>query len=264
MYLTEERQMFSTHLEREVKMEFYYSDLNPQPGQLRLLILNDGQDMSKLGLLGILNDLFAAGRISSRLFIAAIVAGNRLSEFGTAAHPDYMGRGYQAAQYTAFLLDELLAFIGTDFQLPSFADHAIAGFSMGGLSAMDIAWAHPELFSMAGIFSGSLWWRSKAIEDGYVEEEDRIMHAIIRKGEFHAGQRFYFEAGEFDETADRNNNGIIDSIDDTLGLIHELEKKGYRQGADIKYVEIKGGRHDVETWARAMPDFLEWGWGPGQ
>ena len=60
---------------------------------------------------------------------------------------------------------------------------------------------------------------------------------------------------------DRNNNGIIDSIDDTLGLIEELEKKGYKNEKDIRYVNYEDGKHDVKTWGRAMPAFLKWGWG---
>jgi hypothetical protein len=63
-----------------------------------------------------------------------------------------------------------------------------------------------------------------------------------------------------DETMDRNNNGIIDSIDDTLDLIKELERKGYRK-EDITYLEFANGKHDIPTWAKAMPEFLKWGWG---
>ena len=68
--------------------------------------------------------------------------------------------------------------------------------------------------------------------------------------------------GTHDETSDRNNNGIIDSIDDTLDLIRELEAKGYQRKTDIEYLELADGRHDVPTWGRAMPAFLQWGW-PG-
>jgi hypothetical protein len=64
-----------------------------------------------------------------------------------------------------------------------------------------------------------------------------------------------------DETMDRNNNGIIDSIDDTLDLINELVRKGYNRDDDIFYLEMPEGRHDVATWSRAMPVFLKWGWG---
>ena len=72
---------------------------------------------------------------------------------------------------------------------------------------------------------------------------------------------FFFEVGTLDETADRNNNGIIDAIDDTISLIDELVAKGYDREKDIKYVELKEGRHDVPTWAKAFPAFLQWGWG---
>jgi enterochelin esterase-like enzyme len=108
------------------------------------------------------------------------------------------------------------------------------------------------------VFSGSFWWRSQALDKGYVEATDRIMHAIVREGEFRPHQAFWFQAGTDDENADRNSNGIIDAIEDTLGLIDELEKKGYRQGHNITYYQVEGGTHDPETWGRAMPVFLMW------
>ncbi len=60
-----------------------------------------------------------------------------------------------------------------------------------------------------------------------------------------------------DEKNDRNNNGIIDSIDDTLDIIKELHHKGYHDD-DIFYLEMKEGRHDAKTWATAFPIFLQW------
>ena len=32
---------------------------------------------------------------------------------------------------------------------------------------------------------------------------------------------------------------------------------GYRQGKNITYLELADGRHDVATWAKAMPAFLK-------
>ena len=111
------------------------------------------------------------------------------------------------------------------------------------------------------MFSGSLWWRSKDLHQGYNEHTDRIMHKLIRQGQFKPGLKFYFTTGSLDEKMDRNSNGIIDSIDDTLGLIEELEKKGYKNEGDIHYINYEDGKHDVKTWGRAMPAFLKWGWG---
>jgi hypothetical protein len=87
------------------------------------------------------------------------------------------------------------------------------------------------------------------------------MHQQIRNGSYSSGLKFFFTTGSQDEVMDRNNNGIIDSIDDTMGLIEELETIGYEQGKDIEYINFEDGKHDVPTWGRAMPLFLLWGWG---
>jgi hypothetical protein len=87
------------------------------------------------------------------------------------------------------------------------------------------------------------------------------MHRQIREGDYAPWLKFFFEVGTRDETADRNNNGVIDSIDDALSLIDDLVNKGYQKENDIRYLELQDGRHDVPTWANAFPDFLKWGWG---
>ena len=72
--------------------------------------------------------------------------------------------------------------------------------------------------------------------------------------------KFFVECGKLDETADRNENGVIDSIDDALDLIVELKAKGYTD-EHIHYLELADGKHDVPTWGKALPAFLKWGWG---
>ena len=69
--------------------------------------------------------------------------------------------------------------------------------------------------------------------------------------------KFFFESGKLDEQRDRNKNGVIDSIDDTLDLIAELKAKGYND-SDIEFLLLEDGKHDVETWGVAMPVFLKW------
>jgi enterochelin esterase-like enzyme len=183
---------------------------------------------------------------------------NRLQEYGTAVRADYKGRGAKAFLYTHFIVQELLPYLSRIYNVPSFAGRAFAGFSLGGLSAMDIVWNHPHLFDTAGVFSGSFWWRFKGYDQGYAEATDRIMHAQVASG--HGGsasQRFFFECGTDDETADRNANGVIDVIDDTLDLISALRSRGV-PSSHIRYLEVPGGRHDRETWGAALPEFLRW------
>ena len=183
-------------------------------------------------------------------------------EYGTASIADYMGRGARAGVYTQFVFRELLPLVREHTGTHHFHEKVFAGFSLGGLSALDIVWSHPHEFRSVGVFSGSLWWRMRDLDDDYLEERDRIMHHLVREGNYAPWLRFFFQTGVLDETADRNNNGIIDSIDDTLSLMEELEKKGYQRGRDMVYLEYEDGRHDVPTWGRAMPSFLRWAFPP--
>ena len=87
------------------------------------------------------------------------------------------------------------------------------------------------------------------------------MHHEIRHSKKKEHLKFWFQTGTLDEISDRNKNGTIDSIDDTLDLITELTIIGYRPFKDIQYYEIQNGRHDIATWAEAMPVFLQWAFG---
>jgi enterochelin esterase-like enzyme len=208
----------------------------------------------------ILNSLLASNQIQPLLCVG-IHAGDRKNEYGTAKVLDYEGRGARSEAYQRFVVEELLSFVHTQYAVESFQQKAFCGFSLGALSAIDTVWNHPPVFSAVGVFSGSLWWRSKSLEDGYDEDTDRILHQKIRNSKYCRGLRFYFTTGSLDETADRNQNGIIDSIDDTLALIEELKSLGYTD-QDIRYLNFEDGRHDVATWGKAMPGFLLWGWAP--
>jgi len=254
----------SNYLDRNVIIDLYHPHSIGLPSQVHLLLINDGQDMKEVGLMKILQELNALDSIHP-ILIAAVHAGKeRKMEYGIASQPDFKGRGAKAGLYTEFVLKELLPFIFNKYSPINFSSASIAGFSLGGLSAIDIAWANPHLFSRVAVFSGSLWWRSLDQSDkNYRDDQHRIMHQVIRKGKYQPGMKFFFQCGNMDETRDRNKNGIIDSIDDTVDLIRVLEEKGYELGKDIKYLELTDGRHDVQTWGRALPEFLKWAFHKG-
>lgn len=227
-----------------------------------LLLLNDGQDNEAVRIKETIEQLTQSS-VVQELAIVGVTAGDRLQEYGVADKKDYQSRGASAKAYSKYIVSELVPYLVYKYPIdPSPEQHAIAGYSMGGLSAMDIAWNHPEMFRKVGVFSGSLWWRKRDAHSlFYSDHRDRIMHQRIRNGKMKHGLRFWFQTGTEDEASDRNNNGVIDSIDDTLDLIAELTKKGYRPFKDIHYLEMVGGRHDTVTWAKAMPEFLKWAFG---
>lgn len=255
--------LYSTLLNREVLVDCYLPTNVSDPEELSLLLINDGQDLVKMDFQYILEDLYQANKIKPLLCVGIHCGKERRNEYATAKILDYKGRGAKAALYQQFLFDELLPYITETYLIPAFREKSICGFSLGGLSAIDTAWNHPEEFSRVGVFSGSLWWRILSQEDPEFEESlHRIMHLQIREGGYYPWLKFFFETGTQDETADRNNNGVIDAIDDTLSLIDELEKKGYDREKDIRYLELSDGKHDVPTWGRAFPEFLTWGFKP--
>ncbi|GAA4340065.1 alpha/beta hydrolase [Flaviaesturariibacter amylovorans] len=258
--IVERQLIYSADLHRYVTVDFYLPKNVVDPSALSLLLINDGQDLSKMPFDTLLNGLMESGQMKPVLCVGVHAGRDRKMEYGTAKVLDFQGRGARAAAYERFVLNKLLPHVHSFYCIESFSTKAIAGFSLGGLSAIDSAWSHPDVFRIAGVFSGSLWWRIRDLEDGYVEETDRIMHQQVRKGKHHKGLRFYFTTGSLDETSDRNHNGIIDSIDDTLSLIGELKEKGYTD-KDICYVNYEDGRHDVATWGRAFPHFLLWAFG---
>jgi enterochelin esterase-like enzyme len=247
----------SGFLQREVTIDMYLPTFI-EPSALSLLLINDGQNLAEIQFAGMLGGLLREGKMQPVFCIGIHAGAERKMEYGTANVLDYEGRGAKAKAYQQFILQELTPYVQQTYNVPAFRQVGFAGFSLGGLMALDAAWNHPDVFSIAGVFSGSLWWRTRALENGYNEATDRIMHKQIREGRYRAGLRFYFTTGSLDETSDRNNNGIIDSIDDTLALIEELQSKGYQNGSDIHYVNYEDGRHDVATWGRAFPHFLAW------
>jgi enterochelin esterase family protein len=244
----------STYLNREVTCTLLLPDEFAGIEPLNLLLLNDGQEAKNLNLTDTIQELYNTNRIKPVAVVAINCGEERIQEYGTAGSPDFKKRGAKADLYTQFIMEELIPEIKKQLGMEVFGTVAFAGFSLGGLSALDIAWNNPNVFDMAGVFSGSLWWRSKDLTKGYTDD-DRIMHRIVRETESKPELKFWLQTGTKDETADRNRNGIIDAIDDTIDLIKELQAKGYTRN-DITYLEMVGGEHNFATWAKTMPKFL--------
>ncbi len=225
-----------------------------------VLYLNDGQDLPRLDLHATLDHLFAQNAVQPFVLVAPHANADRLHEYGVAAQADYNGRGGRAGAYAAFVADELLPFAQQNYRATADPARAVfAGFSLGGLSAFDLVWTRPDLFARAGVFSGSFWWRSRAIGAGY-SPADRIALAQVRAGQPHANHRFWLQTGTLDERNDRNENGVIDSLEDCLDLVDLLISGGVPP-ENLRYVQVEGGRHHPDTWGRLMPDFLRWAFG---
>lgn len=248
----------SIHLNRKVKVDLF---LPSETDVYRsTLLLNDGQDMEQLGLVKTFTVLLSTVEIQNIGIVAIHANEDRMQDYGISGSPDFKNRGRRAGKYSDFIIKELIPFLQKEYGLMKEGrSNAFAGFSMGGLSALDISWNNPQYFKNVGIFSGSLWWRSK--NTGTAKDDaSRIMHRKIRESEKREELKFWMQTGTKDEKSDRNKNGVIDSIDDTRDLIKDLRSLGYTED-DIVYTEVKDGQHNFNTWSKVFPEFLKWAFG---
>lgn len=251
---------FSKYLERKVKFRVmappnYRTAQNTFP----VVLMNDGQDYTAMKLEHTLSTAFSSKTVDPFLYIGLECNEDRIHEYGTASSSDFKKRGGKAAKYSKFVIEEFIPFLKGEFKVsPQGSDWVFCGMSLGGLSAFDIAYNHPAYFGKIGVFSGSFWWRKKAYVKKDLEDRSRIILDVIKNGHAPPHLRFWLQTGTEDETADRNNNGVIDAIDDTLDVIKELQAKGYSYPGNVTYVEIEGGKHDLPTWGEIFPQFIEW------
>jgi enterochelin esterase-like enzyme len=229
-----------------------YHDTN---ARYPVLYANDGQDMESVGLIRTLDSLVRQ-RIIQPIIVVAVDAGpDRLQNYGTAGQPNAAGLGARAADYERFLVRELVPLIARRYRATR-DRAAIMGWSLGGLSAFDLAWRNSEIFGAVGVFSGSFWWRT---DDSSVaaRQNSRILHRRVRETPRAPDLRVWLEAGIHDEQDDRDGNGVIDAIQDTRELMDEMGRKGMRGRGQVHYLEMDGG-HDPATWGKALPMFLAW------
>ncbi len=250
----------SAFLKRTVELDIYSPEHLLGNETVNLLLLNDGQDLPEMDLENMLNELYEKWSIEPTVVIGIKASEERVLEYGVAGKPDFKKRGSKAQAYTDFVIKELMPYVQSEVNVTINGKRAFAGFSLGGLTAFDIAWNNDNYFDAVGVFSGSFWWRKKDLNAGYTDD-DRILHQLIRETEGKPAVKFWLMTGTNDELADRNHNFIIDSIDDTIDVVKELMKKGYQRPDDIFYYEMVGGKHNVPTWGKVMPKFLEWAFG---
>lgn len=248
----------SKFLNRKVRVDVFLPQNYLNFNVLQTLFLNDGQDFEQLDLINLLEKHNQECPDRPLMVVAMWANKKRMHEYGTVGYPDYAKRGNLADEYADFMRLEVITKFKKKYPNSIQAGKTyFAGFSLGGLSAFDLTWEYPVLFAKVGVFSGSFWWRSKAYEEGYVDN-DRIMHNKIRlKRGVDLSQKFWFECGTADEASDRNNSGIIDSIEDTLDIMKELEMIGFSK-ENMTYVEIEDGEHNFHTWKAVFSEFLKW------
>jgi enterochelin esterase-like enzyme len=251
-------EVYSRHLQKHIIITVISTPVPNNKSDFNLLLLNDGQDIEKLRVKTIVDSLYKINLIRP-LIVVGIDAFDRMQEYGVAGKPDYQGNGASAEKYAGFVTGELLPFVKKKAGVRKFSSITIAGCSLGGLSAFDIAWDNADKIDKAGVFSGSFWLRDKDSKDSsYSDDKDRLIINKIRSSRKRPHLQYWFYVGDNEEKAEGDKDGIIDAVDDTKDLIDLIKKKNVAGSGDITYVEEKNGTHDYDSWSHIFPLFLIW------
>jgi predicted alpha/beta superfamily hydrolase len=181
-----------------------------------------------------INALVAAGQMDEVIVVGAYNTANRIWEYTPCCDPVDGGGG--ANQYERFLIDTMKPFVDASFRtLPSSANTAIMGSSLGGLLSFYIARRNPTVFGKAGCMSSSFWWNNEALT------------AEVQQSTTHVPVRFYIDAGT-------SNDGLPQ----TTTMDQALLADGYHQGVDVDFVTAQGGSHNEASWAARVAVPLQW------
>lgn len=191
------------------------------------------------------DSLIKANKIEDIIIVGIYNSPDRISEY-TQNYMEKYNAGGKGKEYARFIVEELKPYIDRNYSTLSGRENtAIAGSSLGGLISFYIAWNYPEVFEKAGAISPSFWWDNCS---------------IIKEVEKYNGQKkdlnIWIDAGDAEEENDRNNNGIIDMVDDARDMVSILKKKGFTLNKDVIYREIVGGKHNEEAWAMRFNQVL--------
>jgi predicted alpha/beta superfamily hydrolase len=180
--------------------------------------------------------LILAGEIEPLIIVGVYNTGeHRLEEYTPTAEADN-GRGGQADDYGRMLVEELKPFIDATYNtLPSAANTALGGSSLGGLVTMHLGLRHSTTFNRLAVLSPSVWWDHRVLL--------REVDALPRK----LPLRIWLDAG----TAEG-----AETLDNARDLRDALVAKGWIIGDDLSYLEAAGGEHNEQSWAARVERVL--------
>ena len=93
----------STHLDRDVLIDIYLPPVSSDNEPMSLLIINDGQDLTKFHFDQMLAELYDKKEIEPIFCVGIHCSADRRMEYGTASLLDYKGRGAKARLHQQFV-----------------------------------------------------------------------------------------------------------------------------------------------------------------
>jgi len=161
-----------------------------------------------------------------------------------ADHSFYMNWASNGPRWADYMNYDLVSFIDYNYRtIPDGAHRAIGGLSMGGTGALQLAFNHPETFSIVGAHSPSLYQSPEGIPDAFGSWDyygiyDPLRLAATRDGL--TSLQIWIDVGDQDPW--RGGAEQLDSILTSRGIDHLWH--------------LYPGGHDNVFWMDHIPDYL--------
>jgi len=255
-----------------------------------VLYLNDGQDAAAVGLADTLRQLDDEEAIDRIIVVAIRMLPDRMGTYGLsdrgaqrsiAGDSRFGPVGARAHAYSEWVARTLVPYVDEHYRTRKTpASRAMLGWSLGALNAFNLGWQYPEVFGTVGAFSPSFWLAADR-SDATQVQHTRLAQRMVDAGPKREGLRLWFAVGTSEETDDRDEDGVVDAVDDVRDLIDGYRDggftvKGLRQlgysinpdyagnpsrNEDVALLLLEGGQHNQASWRRMLPRFLVWAYG---
>jgi predicted alpha/beta superfamily hydrolase len=144
--------------------------------------------------------------------------------------------GGKANLYGRLLVEELKPWMDRNYRtLDGSAHTGVGGSSLGGLVSLYMGLTWPHVFGRLAVLSPSVWWARGA------------MLEYVRRTRPEPRPRIWLDMGLAEGPA------MIKKCDELHRL---LERRGWRDGAEMRYLRVPGGRHNEDAWAKRVDPFL--------
>lgn len=176
----------------------------------------------------ILDNLYAAGKLKP--MIVVMPAGH------TPIQGFFMGAGDKQDPFCRDFIQDIIPFIEKSYPVSTKRnDRAVAGLSMGGVQALNLALWNPELFSQ--VFPLSTGYFPNSISE--IKEKH---FAVMKNTEINNFKDFKIYMGGESDIAYQNNLNMMKMFDDF--------------GIKYKYINGEGG-HTFLAWRKNLEDFSQ-------
>lgn len=218
-----------------------------------VLYMHDGQNLFDAAVAGpagewkideVASKLIAFGKIPPIIIVGIANTDARIPEYTPTPdpHPQFIHNSGNGDKYSRFVIEEVKPFIDKTYRTKSEKENsAIAGSSLGALISLYIVREHPDVFSMCGAMSTSLWW-----------DNFRMVREAATNSTWAKGHKIWLDIG----TAEGNPHDSAIYVALTRKMRDELVIGGLTLNKDLIYYEARGADHSESSWSRRLEPML--------